>query len=103
MIACLACQIGEKDPLGASIAFPERVQDIDLAQIVGGTAGKDIGRHASQMLLLCQAREECSRLIPNVGEMREVRSAFTYINLAEFSSPVVDILEQIAMNRLQMR
>jgi hypothetical protein len=89
--------------LCAAVAFAEWVNGIDLAEIVSGSRGEAINGKPAKMRLGLQLRERAFEARRDVLMEGERVAGFRDVDGAELPGPGEDVLENVAMDRLEMR
>jgi hypothetical protein len=89
--------------LSAAVSFAEWVKRIDLRKIVSCSADEYGVAEPLQVLLVCEPREELGRRRNQCRGKRERGVALADVHRSELSCPVVDVLEDVSMDRLKVR
>jgi hypothetical protein len=91
----------EKDTLGSAVAIPERVNGVDLAQVVGHPVDEGVTYEAPQEILLTQLPEDPSRgRLDEPGQAEH--AALGDGHCPDLASPVVDVAEDPAVDGAQV-
>jgi hypothetical protein len=91
----------EEGTLGSAVSFAERVNGVDLAEVVGHAVDEGVTREAAQQILPMQLLENfrCRRL-DELGQTERV--ALRDGHRPDLPGPVVDVAEDPAMDGAQV-
>jgi hypothetical protein len=86
----------------APIAFPKRVQRIPLRVVVLDTVHGGRLLHPVQIALGCEFSAQTHRLALDKGGLGEAGGSLADVDLANFTSSLAHVLEDVRMNRFQV-
>ncbi len=101
-VAGLLGQLLEILQLRAAVALTERMDVVDVAKNDGGLLRKARSRQACEKSRPHQPTMDIAHAGLNILPELELLGIFADLDRAQFAGPIVDILEQMAMNGLQM-
>jgi hypothetical protein len=90
--ASLPAEPGEEGALGASVAFAERMQSVDVAVEFGYPTDEVAAGETAKVIAGPEAAEDLCRVGGQVLERAE-RGVLGYVHRAQFARPVVQIAE----------
>jgi hypothetical protein len=102
-VAGVQSELTNEPSLRPAIAFTKRMGGIQLADEIGGAVDKILGVKSNKMLL---GRELCQNLLQRGFEKSsqpKEMSSLRDVHGPKFTSPFVYILENVPMDRLQVR
>src|ERR1700733_616779 len=102
-VAGFSCPLADKLALRASVAFPEGMKSIQLPQVMRRAASKGFCVEALEMIFGGQFHKGLIDIsLHKLDHCERVRRRAREVDLAQLSRPGVDVLEDAAMNFLQV-
>jgi len=101
-VSGLICQQQEERQLRATIALAESMDRVEACQERRRLFGKFLRREVLQEIVLLQLREKLLCLALDVLRVTEHAAVLRNSDRAYFSRPVIDVLEQVSVNRLEV-
>lgn len=95
-------QLTEKFPVRSAIPVPEGMQRVHLSEIVRRTPTACGWFTSAEMVGLCQVSKDQRGGTLNISMVRKAARVLREIDRPQVSSPLIEIAEQMTMNRLQM-
>src|ERR1019366_7190483 len=94
--------MAHKFALCPAVAFAERVQGVQFAEIIRRAAAERGGVESGKVLFLRKMLEDRRGGAANVGVMGEQVAALADVDGTQLSSPFVHVAKQVAVNGLQV-
>ncbi|WP_433994158.1 hypothetical protein [Bradyrhizobium japonicum] len=102
-VSSLIRQQEEERQLGTAIALAERMNDVEFGEEVGRLLSELLHLQPGQKFVFLQLPEQQVRLIFDAFRKSERVPALGHANGSDLPGPVVDVLKQVPVNRLEMR
>jgi len=103
VVAGLQPELANKLTLSPAIAFTKRMGGIQLADEIGGAVDKLLGVKSNKMLLGRELRQNLLQCRLEESSQSEEMAALRNVHRPKLSRPFVHVLENVPMDRLQMR